>query len=105
MNEQLAVKEAINAFYKGAGLNIKFTGDANQKVAEVFGKMILETQKCTTALNWVPRPTGGRATIAWVAKNFTKSVLRQLEEGQSLTCAKKAILQFKSPLKLASMGV
>jgi len=105
MNEQIAVKNAINAFYKGAGLNIKFVGDTNPKVAEIFGKMVLETQKCTTALNWVPQPSGGKATISWVAKNFTKSVLRQLEEGQSLTCAKKAILQFKSPLKLASMGI
>ncbi|KAF7764865.1 hypothetical protein PCIT_b0956 [Pseudoalteromonas citrea] len=105
MNEQKSVENAINAFYKVAGLNIKFNGSINNKVAEIFGKMIIETQKCTTALNWVPRPTGGKATISWVAKNFTRSVLRQLEEGQSLICAKTAVLRFKSPLHLAAMGV
>ena len=105
MNEQISVENAINAFYKGAGLNVKFNGSINNKVAEIFGKMIIETQKCTTALNWVPRPAGGKATISWVAKNFTRSVLRQLEEGQSLTCAKAAVLRFKSPLHLAAMGV
>ncbi len=105
MNEENSVKDAINAFYKGAGIDLKFTGEVNAKVAEIFGKMVVETQKCTTALKWVPTPKGGKATITWVAKNFTKSAINQLKEEQSLTCAKKVILDYKAPLKLASLGI
>lgn len=105
MNDENLVKDAINAFYKGAGIDLKFTGEVNAKVAEIFGKMVLETQKCTAALKWVPTPTGGKATITWVVKNFTKSAINQLKEEQSLTCARKVILDYKTPLKLASSGV
>ena len=105
MNEHNRVKEAINAFYKGAGLNIKFTGQVNERVAEIFGKMVFATQQCTTALNWVPRPAGGKATISWIARNFGQSIIRQLGEGQSLTCAKSVVLKYKSTLHLASLGV
>ena len=105
MEDKIKVKNAINYFYKGAGLKIKFTGSINPKVAETFGKMIIETQSCTTALSWVPRPAGGKATISWIAKNLTKSALSQIETKQSLTCAKTAILRYKTPLHLASLGL
>ncbi|TMN41087.1 hypothetical protein [Pseudoalteromonas sp. S2755] len=105
MNEEKSVKDAINAFYKGAGVDLKFSGEVNPKVAEIFGKMIEETQQCTTALKWVPKPTGAKATIGWIAKNFTQSIISQLSEEQSLSCAKKVILNYKSPMKLASLGV
>lgn len=105
MDDKIKVKNAINSFYKGAGLNIKFTGSINPKVAETFGKMIIETQSCTTALRWVPKPTGGKATISWIAKNLTKSALADIDTKQSLTCAKTAILRYKTPLHLASLGL
>lgn len=105
MKEQVAVKNAINAFYKGAGLDLRFIGTVTPKVAEVFGKMVLETQKCTTALNWVPRPTGGKATISWVARNFTQRIISQLSDKQSLTCAKVVIRNFRTDIQLASMGL
>ncbi|QBG36894.1 hypothetical protein [Litorilituus sediminis] len=104
MKEQAAVKNAINAFYKGAGLNLQFSGTVTPRVAEVFGKMVFETQKCTSALNWVPRPAGGKATISWVARNFTQRILSQLSDKQSLTCAKVVIRNFRTDLQMASMG-
>lgn len=105
MNERDSVKKAINAFYKGAGVNVTFNGEVNKKVAEVFGEMILKTQACSDAFNWVPRPTGGKATITWVAKNFTRSVLEQLEKKQSLTCAKTVIWSYRRKIQLASAGI
>ncbi|PAY01091.1 hypothetical protein CKO50_11800 [Pseudoalteromonas sp. HM-SA03] len=105
MNEEKSVKDAINAFYNGADVDLKFSGEINPRVAEIFGKMIEETRQCTTALKWVPKPTGAKATTGWIAKNFTQSIISQLSEEQSLSCAKKVILNYKSPMKLASLGV
>lgn len=45
MTEQDKVKAAINSFYKGAGLEITFSGEANPKVAEIFGEMVKKKQK------------------------------------------------------------
>lgn len=105
MDEKAKVKDAINAFYQGAGLDLKFTGEVNAKVAEVFGDMIFETQKCSAAMNWVPRPTGGKATIAWVARNFGRSILGKLSDKQSLTCAKAVVRNYRTKLTLASLGM
>ncbi|WP_063881416.1 hypothetical protein, partial [Pseudoalteromonas luteoviolacea] len=105
MTDDTSVKNAINAFYKGAGLNLTFKGDVNDRVAKVFGEMIFATQKCTTALNWVPRPSGGKATISWVVKNFSQSVLRQIESKQSLTCAKEVVRNYRTKLQIAASGI
>ncbi|PHI35669.1 hypothetical protein CBQ28_18050 [Pseudoalteromonas sp. GCY] len=105
MTEQDKVKAAINSFYKGAGLEIAFSGEANPKVAEIFGEMVKKTKDCTEALNWVPEPTGGKASISWIAKNFTQSVLAQLEQKQSLTCAKSVIWGYRRHLQIAALGV
>ncbi|KZN48196.1 hypothetical protein [Pseudoalteromonas luteoviolacea] len=91
MAEQDKVKAAINSFYKGAGLDLTFKGEANPKVAEFFGEMVQKIKGCTEAPNWVPEPTGGKASISWIAKNFTQSVLAQFEQKQSLSCAKSVI--------------
>ncbi|ASD69732.1 hypothetical protein [Pseudoalteromonas piscicida] len=105
MNEEKSVKDAINAFYKGAGVDLTSSGEVNAKVAEIFGKMVEETRQCTAALKRMPKPTAAKATIGWIAKNFTQSIISQLSEEQSLSCAKKVILNYKSPMKLASLGV
>ncbi len=105
MNNEKKVKNAINAFYKGAGLDLTFKGNVNNQVAEIFGVMVKEIQRCTTALNWVPVPTGGKATITWIVKNFSQSVLKQLGEKQSLTCAKTVIRNYRTKLALASLGI
>jgi hypothetical protein len=105
MTDHTAVKNAINAFYKAAGLNLTFEGDVNARVAETFGEMIFATQKCSTALSWVPRPIGGKATISWIVRNFTQSVLRQIESKQSLTCAKEVVRNYRTKLQLSALGI
>lgn len=105
MTDHTSVKNAINAFYKGAGLNLTFKGDVNARVAEIFGEMIFATQKCSAALSWVPRPSGGKATISWIVKNLSQSVLRQIESKQSLTCAKEVVRNYRTKLQLAALGI
>jgi len=69
------VRKAINAFYKGAGVNKTFDGKINEKVAVVFGKMLKETKRCSDAIAWVPSPPGGPASLSWIATSFTTASL------------------------------
>lgn len=63
MNDKEHVKEVINALYKGAGIKISFTGQVNENVAKIIGELLADIGSCTAALKWVPKPTGGPATI------------------------------------------
>jgi len=105
MNDNTIVRDAINAFYKSAGLDINHTGDINERVAHVFGQMLNDTKKCSDAFRWVPRPSGGPASIAWVASNFKRGIISKLNGTQSFTCARAVILKYKSKMAMASMGV
>ncbi len=103
--EKEIVKDAVNAFYSGAGIERTFRGPVNERVAEVFGKMLEETRRCTNSLNWVPQPTGGKATIRWVALNFSRSLRERMKDDRSLTCAKVVIWRLASELEMASQGL
>ena len=105
MNEQEKVKKAINALYKGAGIKAAFNGQVNEQVAEVFGQLLDDIYSCSAALKWVPRPSGGKASIAWIAKNLTQSVVERFKDSQSFLCARARIFQYQTPLRLASLGV
>ncbi|MBB6544968.1 hypothetical protein [Thalassotalea piscium] len=105
MNDKEKVRQVINSLYNFSGIQSKYTGDINPKVAELVGQLLKEINTCSTAFSWVPRPTGGKATIAWVAQNVGKSVLAQLSEKQSLSCARVRVGQFQRPLQLAGLGI
>mgnify|MGYP000400661489 CR=1 FL=1 len=62
----------IDAFYKEAGFQHGWNGSVNENVAYVFGKMLAASRDCSSALNWVPRPTG-RVTIKWIVKHLGRS--------------------------------
>lgn len=104
MNEHEKVRMAINALYKSAGISYAFNGDINEQVAKVFGQMLLDIRKCSAAFIWVPKPIAGVASIAWIDKNFTQSVMHKFKSPQSFTCARARILQYKSQLIIASIG-
>lgn len=99
------MRDAISAFYKGAGVDKQFSGEVNERVAEVFGTMLTETKKCSNAFVWVPTPSGGPATIAWIARNITRSVIERLRDSTSITCAKRVISVWDRELRMASMGL
>ncbi|REL25426.1 hypothetical protein DXX93_01910 [Thalassotalea euphylliae] len=105
MNDKQRVKETINAIYTFAGIGKKFTGDVNPKVAEVVGNLLKDINSCSTAFSWVPQPTGGKATISWIAKNMSRSILEQLKNDQSYVCARARVWQYVRPIQLASQGV
>lgn len=102
--EEEVVVETINALYKGAGVELTFRGQVNEKVAQIFGEMLVESLRCTRQLNWVPRPTGRKATIRWIASNFSRSIRDRMRDSHSLTCARTVILKFRTRMELASQG-
>ncbi|MDX1472548.1 MAG: hypothetical protein R3309_00170 [Reinekea sp.] len=104
MSQKEEVRNIINAIYDAAGINYKFRGEVTEMTAEVLGKMISEIRSCTTALNWVPRPTGGKATISWIARNLGSSFVRDLEKKNiSLTCGRRVLLGLRSELEYSGI--
>jgi hypothetical protein len=97
------VRQVINEFYT-LGRYGGWKLDVNERVAEVFGRMLEEAKKCTKALNWVPRPPRGKATIAWLVKNLTKSVIRSMGDELAHTCVQMVIRNWDRELKLASVA-
>ena len=95
------VKEVIDTFYK-VGRNTGWNREVNEKVAEVFGLMLEEAKKCTDALNWVPRPPGGKATIAWLVRTLGRIGVAQMRNGLSKTCALAVIRNWDRELSMAS---
>lgn len=49
--DEVIVRDAIQAFYQGAGIQKRFTGEVNEQVAEVFGTMLAETRRCSSSLS------------------------------------------------------
>ncbi len=105
MSNKERVREAINALYKSAGIGAKFNGQINEQVAEVFGQLLADIHSCSAVFKWVPRPTGGPASIAWLVKNLTQSVIEKFKNSQSFICARTRIFQYQTPLRLASLGI
>lgn len=105
MNDTDHIKEVINALYKGAGINTSFTGQVNENVAKVLGDLLSDISSCTAALKWVPKPSGGPATIKWIVQNIGRSIITQFKDNMSISCARARILQYQTPLRLASLGI
>jgi len=105
MNDKERVRESINALYKGAGIRATFNWEINEQVAQLFGQLLEDIHSCSAALKWVPRPTGGPASITWLAKNLTQSVIDRFKDSQTFLCARARILQYQTPLRLASLGI
>lgn len=103
--EKEKVRDAINAFYQGAGVDKKITGEINEHVAYVFGEMLQETKKCSTAFAWVPVPSGGKATIVWIVRNIARSMIERLRNRSSVTCARGVIAIWDRELQMAGLGL
>jgi len=54
LKDKETIREAINALYKGAGIQATFKGEVNEKVAQVFGELLADINSCSVALKWVP---------------------------------------------------
>lgn len=105
MNDKQNLKDAINALYQGAGISAIFDGQVNENVARVFGQLLESIHDCSIAFKWMPKPTGGVATIGWIAINITRSIIEKFRDRRSFSCARVKILQYKTPLHLASIGL
>lgn len=99
------VRELINVLYNRAGIKAEFRGEINEDVAAVVGDLLTDIASCSAAFRWVPRPTGGKASIFWLATNVTRSILADLKEKQSISCMRARILQYRTALEMAAAGL
>lgn len=103
--EKEQVREMIKSFYAFAHYPLSWNGVVNEQVAKVFGTMIHETQKCSKAFSWVPKPPGGVASITWLVKQLGRGVFYHYRPHLSVMCAKEVIRQWNSVLIMASLGI
>lgn len=95
----------IKQFYAFANVPPPNNLVVNEYVAEVFGIMLKETADCSKAMNWIPIPPRGKANIVWLVTNFGKGAFNRKKAKLHRRCAGEAIRKWRSPLKLASMGL
>jgi len=104
-DERAEVKAMIQALYQAAHVTRSWDGEVNERVAEVFGAMLLETTKCSEAFAWVPRPTGGRASITWLVTNLGRGLFSIHKTRLSYTCARAVVYKWAHELKMASLNL
>ncbi|SFD82505.1 hypothetical protein [Paracidovorax konjaci] len=102
--QKAALREMIDSFFRFAQTPVPWNGVVNDGVATVFHNMLTETAKCSRALSFVPRPSGGPASVVWLAAQLAGVGYRNIQKKMSITCAKKAVQNFRSDFQLASMG-
>jgi hypothetical protein len=90
-NDKAEVKEMIQSLHPFANILPVWDGEVNDEVAAVFGTMLAETTKCSIAFGWVPKPSGGRATISWVVHQLGPGVFNSTRGRLSFTCARTVI--------------
>ena len=98
------VKEMIQSLYRYAGIPV-WDGEVNEEVARVFGIMLLETQKCSSAFAWIPPPPDGRASIVWLVQKLGRGIFNSYKGRLSFTCARGVIYKWKTALDMAAMGI
>lgn len=104
-NQDLAeVKEMIQSLYRHANIP-PWEGEVNEEVARVFGIMLFETQKCSSAFGWIPPPPGGRASIGWLMQKLGRGIFNSYKGRLSFTCARAVIFKWKTALDMASLGI
>ena len=103
--EKDKVRSVINAYFKFGHVNREFTGEVNEEVARIFGEMLDKTYVCDSAFSWVPHPAGGKATISWIARNFTRTMVEQLESKSYRTCGTIIINTYITSLESAGRGL
>ncbi|OOG26424.1 hypothetical protein B1C78_04995 [Thioalkalivibrio denitrificans] len=103
--EEQKVKEIVNAIYEAAGVQRQFSGSVNDRVAEVVGIMLHELGRCSDVFAWVPRPPAGKATITWIARNISRSMVDRLRDSDSLTCLRGVVHRWGGQLQRAGMGL
>jgi len=96
------VWKMINEFYRAAE-QPGWKGEINESTAAVFGKMLAEARQCSTALAWIPRPPGGKATITWLCTTLGFAAIRRIREQSSVTCLKLVIYKLGRELDRAAI--
>lgn len=75
---------------------------------ELLGKMIEQSQTCTEAMHWVPRPYDFGNPLNWVRRQVRDAVRRALLSDRSQTyvaCTKTAARNWASEFHLAGQGL
>lgn len=82
--------------------------DMNEEVANQVVLMIIETDKCSRAIDYIPRPLPyGSNPVSWLGKEAAKGLFRHLSDNkeQYAICYATGSANWRSKIQLASMGL
>jgi hypothetical protein len=99
------VRQMIKRFFAIANMDPPAALQINEGVAAVFGVMLQEAAKCSNALNFVPRPPLGVATLGWLGSQAARAALGTAWIRLSRTCVVQVIRTWRSKLEIASNNV
>jgi hypothetical protein len=102
--EVAEVNNMIQSLFRLAELEV-WEGEINDEVAAVFGIMLAETQKCSSAFKWLPKPPGGRASISWLVMQLGRGIFGSFSTKLSFVCARTVIYKWRRRLDMASAGI
>jgi hypothetical protein len=99
-----AVRQMIERFYKIGGVPLPPGLQINEGVAAVFGTMLEKASECSKALNFVPRPPLGVASLGWLASQASRAFIGALFPRLSFICVRSTIWKWQSKLQAASQN-
>jgi len=80
--------------------------DINERVAEVAWEMMQHAKTCSSGMDFVPRPTGFKPGIAYIATQLTQIALRlRTTNGIYISCKSAVAYKWSHELQLAGMGL
>ncbi|MGH8085895.1 MAG: hypothetical protein ACREPV_11545 [Lysobacter sp.] len=80
----------------------------NRRVYEVFGRMIVESKRCTEAMHLVPRPWNLSNPGKWALKQVRQAAVRYFlsPDGEHyIACMRFAARNYRTEFELASSGI
>lgn len=95
-SEKEAVAKVVNYFW---GVGTVSTQRVTPHLSELVYDVLLEADRCSSAMNLVPRPVGGKPSLTHIVKQFGDIAKRLQQEGGHapyLICKTRISLLYKS---------
>jgi len=104
------LKEMIERFYAIANKKPQLGLQINDRVAEVFMKMLQEADKCTQSVAYVPLPlsskiTKGGSIVTWMATYISGLVFNSFSKKLNSACVNKVLSNWSTEMELANLGL
>lgn len=92
MNRELRLQKLIDEFYRAAGMP-GWEGNVNEKVADIFTRMLIEAQGYLNDKSWAFRPDPSLSPIDDLLYQVDSSVIQKMAKMNAQTSCLEFILE------------